>query len=54
MSLIKITLLPIRTCIYCYTDTGRDATDYNNYGCWCGVGGAGPILDETDRSVNFM
>ncbi|KAJ8317313.1 hypothetical protein KUTeg_005217 [Tegillarca granosa] len=29
--------------------TGRNALDYNDYGCWCGVGGGGNALDGVDR-----
>jgi secretory phospholipase A2 len=28
---------------------GYTALDYNNYGCWCGVGGAGEPLDGIDE-----
>ncbi|XP_078573196.1 basic phospholipase A2 10-like isoform X2 [Branchiostoma floridae x Branchiostoma japonicum] len=28
--------------------TGRDAWDYNNYGCWCGSGGSGTPVDRID------
>ena len=27
----------------------RNPLDYNGYGCWCGKGGKGEILDEIDR-----
>ena len=32
---------------YCITD--RFPTDYIDYGCHCGMGGGGNILDEIDR-----
>ncbi|VDO29663.1 unnamed protein product [Brugia timori] len=28
---------------------GYPATVYNNYGCWCGVGGSGKPMDGIDR-----
>lgn len=28
---------------------GLVVTNYFNYGCWCGSGGGGPALDDTDR-----
>ncbi|KAJ8317312.1 hypothetical protein KUTeg_005216 [Tegillarca granosa] len=28
--------------------TGRNALQYNNYGCWCGIGGGGNVLDGVD------
>ncbi|XP_035664397.1 acidic phospholipase A2 2-like [Branchiostoma floridae] len=28
--------------------TGRNAKDYNKYGCWCGRGGAGEPVDGID------
>ncbi|KAK3750942.1 hypothetical protein QZH41_015018 [Actinostola sp. cb2023] len=30
-------------------ETGRPPSDYNGYGCWCGKGGDGKILDDLDR-----
>merc|ERR1712050_72722 len=29
--------------------TGHDASGYNNYGNWCGVGGKGEPVDEVDK-----
>ncbi|XP_013404807.1 phospholipase A2 OS2 [Lingula anatina] len=29
--------------------TGRSPFDYNNYGCFCGVGGQGTPIDGVDR-----
>nr|XP_054764703.1 basic phospholipase A2 1-like [Lytechinus pictus] len=29
--------------------TGRPAWHYNNYGCWCGLGGKGIPVDDVDR-----
>lgn len=29
--------------------TSRWPLNYNGYGCWCGQGGYGPTVDETDR-----
>ncbi|KAJ8317025.1 hypothetical protein KUTeg_004929 [Tegillarca granosa] len=29
--------------------TGRNALDYNDYGCWCGIGGGGNVIDGVDR-----
>ncbi|XP_078000577.1 basic phospholipase A2 DE-1-like [Glandiceps talaboti] len=29
--------------------TGRNPMNYNNYGCYCGIGGHGIPLDDTDR-----
>ncbi|XP_013093931.2 acidic phospholipase A2 E-like [Biomphalaria glabrata] len=31
------------------TYTARSALDYNNYGCYCGAGGGGRIMDAVDR-----
>ncbi|KAI8777075.1 acidic phospholipase A2 E [Biomphalaria glabrata] len=31
------------------TYTGRNPFDYNNYGCYCGLGGGGKIMDSVDR-----
>lgn len=31
-----------------YYKTRRNPLDYNNYGCWCGKGGSGPVLDDVD------
>ena len=28
--------------------TGRDATSYLDYGCWCGKGGYGVTVDGVD------
>ena len=28
---------------------GYTALDYNNYGCWCGVGGAYEPVDDIDK-----
>ncbi|KAJ8664595.1 hypothetical protein QAD02_006257, partial [Eretmocerus hayati] len=25
------------------------AWNYNNYGCWCGKGGSGPVVDKIDQ-----
>ncbi|XP_071840106.1 phospholipase A2 A2-actitoxin-Cgg2a-like [Apostichopus japonicus] len=30
-------------------ETGRDARDYINYGCWCGVGGSEDPVDQVDQ-----
>ncbi|XP_035671991.1 acidic phospholipase A2 2-like [Branchiostoma floridae] len=32
-----------------WTVTGRNPLDYNNYGCYCGHGGAGTPVDDIDR-----
>ncbi|OZC07098.1 hypothetical protein X798_05903 [Onchocerca flexuosa] len=32
---------------------GYRATVYNNYGCWCGVGGSGKPMDGIDRLTLF-
>ncbi|XP_078581482.1 uncharacterized protein LOC144864921 isoform X2 [Branchiostoma floridae x Branchiostoma japonicum] len=32
-----------------WTVTGRNPLDYNNYGCYCGQGGAGTPVDDIDR-----
>ncbi|XP_070539332.1 basic phospholipase A2 taipoxin alpha chain-like isoform X2 [Ptychodera flava] len=29
--------------------TGRNPLDYNNYGCYCGLGGSGTAVDGVDR-----
>ncbi|EDO40742.1 predicted protein, partial [Nematostella vectensis] len=36
-----------RKMIGCHT--GNSAFDYIDYGCWCGLGGNGSPLDETDE-----
>jgi hypothetical protein len=32
--------------------TGRNPLDYLNYGCYCGLGGKGKILDAVDRYLH--
>ena len=32
-----------------YRATGRNPTDYNGYGCFCGLGGEGRPVDKLDR-----
>ncbi|KAJ8039041.1 Phospholipase A2 [Holothuria leucospilota] len=34
--------------------TSRWPLNYNGYGCWCGQGGYGPTVDETDNVVGRM
>lgn len=31
--------------------TKRHPFSYTFYGCWCGIGGGGKIVDETDRYI---
>ncbi|CAJ0562910.1 unnamed protein product, partial [Mesorhabditis spiculigera] len=33
----------------CECELGYNALTYNNYGCWCGMGGAGDTIDGVDR-----
>lgn len=41
-------ILQFQDMIHCLTD--RSALwDYNGYGCWCGLGGKGNPVDDTDR-----
>ncbi|XP_033095517.1 basic phospholipase A2-like [Anneissia japonica] len=37
--------------IACTTELSRYSVfdDYHDYGCWCGLGGAGRIMDDSDR-----
>ncbi|XP_032223588.1 basic phospholipase A2 [Nematostella vectensis] len=45
--LIKRNLWQFGKVIRCMT--GRSPWDYNNYGCYCGMGGRGKIVDGVDR-----
>ena len=45
--LIKRGVIEFGLMIYCAT--GRSAFDFNDYGCWCGIGGKGTPVDELDR-----
>lgn len=33
----------------CYCRLGYGAFVYNDYGCWCGIGGSGKPMDGIDR-----
>eukprot|EP00117_Sycon_ciliatum_P027273 scpid102194/ scgid22197/ len=49
----KRSLLDFGTMISCVLPNVGDALSaalrYNNYGCWCGVGGGGPTVDSIDQ-----
>ena len=34
--------------------TNRSGWDYYDYGCWCGYGGSGTPIDDTDRYVHLL
>ncbi|XP_048578353.1 acidic phospholipase A2 [Nematostella vectensis] len=42
----KRSLYEFRLMIEC--ETGRNAFDFNRYGCWCGMGGGGNPVDDID------
>uniref|UniRef100_A0A668A249 Phospholipase A2 n=1 Tax=Myripristis murdjan TaxID=586833 RepID=A0A668A249_9TELE len=42
-------LWQFRTMIICTMPDSWPALDYADYGCWCGMGGSGPAVDELDR-----
>ncbi|XP_020622303.1 neutral phospholipase A2 3-like [Orbicella faveolata] len=44
---VKRNLLQFGDMIKCAT--GRSGLAYNGYGCWCGRGGSGTPVDDTDR-----
>ena len=44
---VKRNLIQFAGMINCAT--GRSSSDYNNYGCYCGWGGKGNPVDDTDR-----
>ena len=44
---VKRNVLQFGAMIYCAT--GRFPLDYNGYGCYCGLGGSGIPVDQTDR-----